>query len=158
VPAFEVFASYIKSASERWRRTLLTLLNFDPNQGETTLIRTKFFSVLRFAALLVVLFATVRHFQAEAAPQRIEITAKRFTFTPGEITIKKGVPVVLVLTSADVSHGLKFKELNVVVNAKKGQTNEVTFTPDKVGTFTGQCSVFCGSGHGSMKLTLHVTE
>jgi cytochrome c oxidase subunit 2 len=53
---------------------------------------------------------------------------------------------------------LKFKELNVAVNAKKGQTNEVAFTPDRVGTFIGQCSVFCGSGHGHMKMTLHVTE
>jgi cytochrome c oxidase subunit 2 len=108
--------------------------------------------------LLVLLFATAGYFKAEAAPQRIEIVAKRFSFAPGEITLKKGVPVVLVLTSADVAHGLKFKDLNLVVNVKKGQTNEVTFTPDKVGTFIGQCSVFCGSGHGSMKFTLHVTE
>src|ERR1700728_795743 len=112
----------------------------------------------RFAVLPVVFFASVRCVQAQAAPQRVEITAKRFSFTPGEITLKKGVPVVLVLTSADVAHGLKFKELNVVVNAKKGPPNEVAFTPDKTGTFIGQCSVFCGSGHGSMKFTLHVTE
>lgn len=111
-----------------------------------------------FAVLAVALLVPGRYLQAEAAPQRIEIVAKRFNFTPGEITLKKGVPVVLVLTSADVAHGLKFKELNLVVNAKKGQTNEVTFTPEKTGTFIGQCSVFCGSGHGSMKLTLHVTE
>jgi cytochrome c oxidase subunit 2 len=95
---------------------------------------------------------------AQDAPQRIQITAKRFDFTPGDITLKKGVPVVLVLTSTDVDHGLKFKELNIVVTAKKGQTNEVAFTPDKVGNFVGQCSVFCGSGHGHMKMTLHVTE
>ena len=121
-------------------------------------MKTKISSLWRIVALLVVLCASVGSFHAEAAPQRIEIVAKRFSFTPGEITLKKGVPVVLVLTSADVAHGLKFKELNLVVNAKKGQTNEVTFTPDKTGTFIGQCSVFCGSGHGSMKLTLHVTE
>jgi len=115
--------------------------------------------VLRSLAVLFVLVAaTVRPFQAQPAPQRIEIVAKRFSFAPGEITLKKGVPVVLALTSADVAHGLKFKELNVVVNVKKGQTNEVKFTPDKTGTFVGQCSVFCGSGHGSMRLTLHVTE
>jgi cytochrome c oxidase subunit 2 len=95
---------------------------------------------------------------AQDVPQRVQITAKRFDFTPGDITLKKGVPVVLVLSSEDVAHGLKFKELNVVVTAKKGQTNEVAFTPDRVGTFIGQCSVFCGSGHGHMKLTLHVTE
>ena len=121
-------------------------------------IRIKPSTLFRLVAVLVVLFATVQSLHAQAAPRRIEITAKRFSFTPGEITLKKGVPVVLVLTSADVDHGLKFKELNVSVKAKKGQTSEVTFTPDRVGTFTGQCSVFCGSGHGSMKLTLHVSE
>jgi cytochrome c oxidase subunit 2 len=112
------------------------------------------------AMLLAFVVLTGQHFKANAqdAPQRIQITAKRYTFTPGEITLKKGVPVVLVLTSEDVAHGLKFKDLNVVVTAKKGQTAEVAFTPDKTGTFVGQCSVFCGMGHGSMKMTLHVTE
>jgi cytochrome c oxidase subunit 2 len=95
---------------------------------------------------------------AQSAPRRIEIVAKRFGFTPGEVDLKKGVPVVLALTSEDVAHGLKFKALNLNIKVKKGEISEVTFTPEQVGTFTGQCSVFCGSGHGSMKLTLHVTE
>jgi cytochrome c oxidase subunit 2 len=95
---------------------------------------------------------------AQDAPVRVEVTAKRFTFTPGEITLKKGVPVVLVLKSADVAHGLRFKELGVEVKAGKGQTSEVPFTPNKTGDFVGQCSVFCGLGHGGMKLTLHVVE
>jgi cytochrome c oxidase subunit 2 len=117
-------------------------------------------NLLYVAALLAFFVFTGQHFKANAqdAPQRIQITAKRFDFTPGDITLKKGVPVVLVLTSEDVAHGLKFKDLNVDVKAKKGQTGEVAFTPDKVGTFVGQCSVFCGSGHGHMKMTLHVTE
>jgi cytochrome c oxidase subunit II len=110
--------------------------------------------------LIGLLVLTGQHFKANAqdAPKRIQITAKRFDYTPGDITLKKGVPVVLVLTSEDVAHGLKFKDLNVVVTTKKGETNEVAFTPDKVGTFVGQCTVFCGSGHGHMKMTLHVTE
>lgn len=95
---------------------------------------------------------------AQQSTRHVEIVARRFNFTPGDITLKQGVPVTLVLTSKDVDHGLKFKELNVTVTAKKGESKEVTFTPDKTGTFTGQCSVFCGSGHGSMKMTLHVTE
>jgi cytochrome c oxidase subunit II len=116
-------------------------------------------TTLIFAATLFGMFVfTGQYFHAEDAPKRIEITAKRFDFTPGDITLKKGLPVVIVLTSADVDHGLKFKELNLVLTAKKGQTKEIAFTPDKVGTFVGQCSVFCGSGHGSMKMTMHVTE
>jgi cytochrome c oxidase subunit 2 len=111
------------------------------------------------ALLLVALCAFgVHRMVAQAEPQRIQIVAKRFDFTPGDVTVKKGVPVTIALTSKDVDHGLKFKELNVVVNAKKGETKEVTFTPDKSGDFVGQCSVFCGSGHGAMKVTLHVTE
>jgi cytochrome c oxidase subunit 2 len=117
--------------------------------------------VLAASVALTLIAATtvaVHHLSAQESGQRIEIVAKRFDFTPGDITLKKGVPATIVLTSSDVDHGLKFKELNVVVNAKKGQTKEVTFTPDKTGTFVGQCSVFCGSGHGNMKMTLHVTE
>jgi cytochrome c oxidase subunit 2 len=96
--------------------------------------------------------------RAEATPQRIEVTAKRFTFDPGEITLKKGQPVVLVLKSADVGHGIRIRELNVEVKVGKGGTAEVHFTPDKTGDFVGHCSVFCGSGHGSMAFKVHVVD
>ena len=95
---------------------------------------------------------------AQGAPKRIEVTAHRFNFSPAEITLKKGEPVVLVLKSTDVAHGLRFRDLHVELNVRAGSSTEVTFTPDKTGDFTGHCSVFCGSGHGSMALKLHVTE
>lgn len=121
-------------------------------------MKLKFVLPSFFAALLIAQLCFVHHTNAQAAPHRIAITAKRFTFTPGEITLKKGEPVVLVLTSEDVSHGLSFKGLGVSIKAPKGQTTELAFTPDKTGDFVGRCSVFCGTGHGSMKLTLHVAE
>lgn len=120
-------------------------------------MKIKLLASLSIAIILTVIVFSLPC-RAQATPQRIEITAQRFNFTPSEITLKKGVPVVLVLTSKDVDHGLKFKELNVNIKAKKKSSSEVTFTPTKVGTFVGQCSVFCGSGHGEMKMTLHVTE
>jgi len=95
---------------------------------------------------------------AAGTPRRIEVTAKRFEYIPAEITLKKGEPVVLVLHTADVAHGVKFAELNLQTDIAKGATSELAFTPDKTGTFIGHCSHFCGSGHGSMILTLHVTE
>lgn len=110
------------------------------------------------AAMLVAALMLVQANSAQPAPLRIEVIAKRFEFTPGEITLKKGEAVILVLKSADVPHGVRFRELGVEVKAGKGQTSEATFTPIKTGTFVGHCSVFCGSGHGSMKLTLHVVE
>jgi cytochrome c oxidase subunit 2 len=93
---------------------------------------------------------------AQAPQQRIEITATRFAFSPGEITVKKGQPVILVLKSADVAHGIRIRELNVDVKTKAGGTAQVEFTPDKEGDFIGHCSVFCGSGHGSMTFKIHV--
>jgi cytochrome c oxidase subunit II len=95
---------------------------------------------------------------ADQAPQTISITAERFHFTPNEITVKKGEPVVLEIQSKDVTHGLLIKDLGVRQDVKKGQNSEITFTPQTVGTFEGKCAHFCGSGHGSMKFTVHVTE
>ncbi len=120
-------------------------------------MKLKFFASVFIVIALAVLVAP-QYMRAQSMPRRIEIVAKRFDFTPNEISLKRGTPVVFVLTSKDVAHGLKFKGLNLTIKTKKGGTNEVTFTPTEVGTFVGQCAVFCGSGHGLMKITLHVTE
>jgi cytochrome c oxidase subunit 2 len=112
-------------------------------------------SLLLIAAAFVPLKTNVR---AQQAPRRIEITAKQFQFEPSEITVKKGEPVVLVIKSADVAHGLRFRDLNLNVKVDKGGTAEMPFTPDKTGDFVGHCSVFCGPGHGGMTLTMHVVN
>lgn len=95
---------------------------------------------------------------ADGTPRRIEIAVSRFSYNPNEITLKKGEPVILALTSTDVTHGLVVKDLGVKVDLKKNQTQEVAITPDKVGTFQGKCSHFCGKGHGSMILSINVVN
>jgi cytochrome c oxidase subunit II len=121
-------------------------------------VKPKFLSHSLFAALLLAHLYFVPNAKAQIAPHRIEVTAKRFNFTPVELTLKKGEPVVLVLKSEDTNHGIRVKELGIDLKAAKGQTSEFTFTPDKTGDFAGHCSTFCGSGHGSMKLTVHVVD
>ena len=105
-------------------------------------------------ALLVILMCTSA--AKPASPRRIEVVAKRFTFEPAEITLKKGEPVDLVLTSNDVAHGVRIRELNLDLHVGKGKVADETLTPSQTGTFVGHCSVFCGSGHGQMTLTIHV--
>lgn len=95
---------------------------------------------------------------AADSPRRIEVVAKRFTYVPAEIKLKKDQPVVMILHSEDVAHGLKFKDLNLQAEIKKGYSSELAFTPAQTGDFVGHCSHFCGAGHGSMTLILHVTE
>jgi cytochrome c oxidase subunit 2 len=121
-------------------------------------MQRKHMRLVLLAAVLVTTGFVSPMARAQAAPQRIEITAKRFAFDPGEITLKKGQPVVLVLKSSDVGHGIRIRELNVDVKVSKGGTAEAHFTPDKTGDFVGHCSVFCGSGHGSMVFKVHVVE
>ncbi|HEX4037339.1 MAG TPA: cupredoxin domain-containing protein [Acidobacteriaceae bacterium] len=110
--------------------------------------------------LLAGIFAgsTAPRLAAQAGPRKVVVVAKRFAYEPTEITLKKGEPVVLVLQSRDVAHGLRFRELNLNIKVKAGSTTEVPFTPMQTGDFTGHCSVFCGAGHGSMTLTMHVVE
>jgi cytochrome c oxidase subunit 2 len=113
---------------------------------------------LLFASIIILIFGFGHVVDAQPEPKRVDVVAKRFAFEPSEITLKKGQPVLLVLKNVDTAHGLRFRELNVDVRAAAGGTAQVQFTPDKTGDFIGHCSVFCGSGHGSMTLTLHVVE
>jgi cytochrome c oxidase subunit II len=93
-----------------------------------------------------------------AVDKTIQITAKKFEFTPGEITVKKGEPVVLEIKSEDVNHGFSLPDFGARGDVKPGSVLHIRFTPDKAGQFTFTCDVFCGSGHEEMSGTLTVTE
>jgi cytochrome c oxidase subunit II len=121
-------------------------------------MKKKFMLMILLSGVLIETAFSTSMVWAQAAPRTINITAHRFTYDPDEITVKKGEPVVLVLKSQDVSHGLGIREVNVELKVPAHGTTQVQFTPDKTGDFIGHCLVFCGSGHGSMAFTLHVVE
>jgi cytochrome c oxidase subunit 2 len=86
----------------------------------------------------------------------IEITARRFQFTPNVITLRKGEVVVLRLHSEDVLHGFFQKPLGIDTVIEPGKRTDVVLTPHETGRYVVICHHFCGSGHGGMKLTLVV--
>jgi cytochrome c oxidase subunit 2 len=88
----------------------------------------------------------------------IEITAKKFEFTPAEITLKKGEPVILRLTTADRVHGFMSKPLKIDTDIPDGKTTDVAVTPDTAGNFAVICDHYCGTGHGNMKMKVTVVE
>lgn len=88
----------------------------------------------------------------------IKLTAKKFEYSPAEITVKKGEPVVIEVTSEDVKHGFTLPDFGIRTDIKPGSVNRISFTPDKTGRFTFACDVFCGSGHEDMSGSLIVTE
>ena len=86
----------------------------------------------------------------------IKIVARRWTYTPNQLTLKKGVPVVLELTTLDVLMGFSVPDFQVRADIVPGKASRVNLTPDKVGTFTFLCDIFCGSGHETMDGTITV--
>jgi cytochrome c oxidase subunit II len=86
----------------------------------------------------------------------INIQAKRFEFVPNEIHLKKGEPVKLLLTTADVTHGFFLKPLKIDEVIVPGKTTEVNVTPQTEGTFLLICDHFCGVNHGAMNMKVIV--
>lgn len=80
----------------------------------------------------------------------IEVKASRYKFEPDPIVVNLGEKVRLVVTSADVAHGIAISEFNAKLSVATGKTEAVEFIADKKGTFHAYCSVYCGPGHGHM--------
>ncbi|MHB1187307.1 cupredoxin domain-containing protein [Thiobacillus sp.] len=93
-----------------------------------------------------------------ANAQVIRVTAQRFTFTPNEIVVKKGRPVVLEFSSLDFVHGFNVPSLKLRADLPPGNITRVRFTPDRVGEHPFVCDNFCGEGHEDMHGRILVKE
>ena len=66
------------------------------NQQKNRIIRRIYLSL----SVLLLVLAGLRHAAKADEPAKVvEITARRFEFIPAEITLKKGEPITLRLTS-----------------------------------------------------------
>jgi cytochrome c oxidase subunit II len=62
-----------------------------------------------------------------------------------------GVPVRILITSADVIHQWWVPELRLKMAAVPGLVQNLNFTPLHAGNFTVTCSEFCGINHSQMQ-------
>jgi cytochrome c oxidase subunit 2 len=97
-------------------------------------------------------------FAADQTEQVIKITAKKFEYSPNEIRIKKGVPVVLELTSLDRLHGFSCPDLGVRADVEPGKVSRVRIVAPKAGMFIFRCDIYCGEGHEDMEGKIIVEE
>ena len=88
----------------------------------------------------------------------IQVTLRKFEFSPGSLRVRKGEQVKLIMAAADHDHGFKLDDFNINQKIPKGTTVVVEFMADKAGTFQFRCSSVCGLGHKNMKGTLVVEE
>ena len=90
----------------------------------------------------------------------VDIAAERFSFTPSEVKTTLGTTLQIRLQSDDTGHGFRILDTNVNVEIpKRGRgTATVTFTPERAGRYTFECSKLCGAGHSFMRGTIVVAE
>ena len=131
-----------------------------------------------FAGLASLVMATLGRTQGSndsGAVKVIEISAKKYEFTPSEIRVKKGERVQLKVHSEDVTHGaklelypegqkdkstpgLKFTEPSQNEKVQKNVDQVLDFVAVEAGTYDIKCAKLCGLGHGRMKAKLIVEE
>ena len=88
----------------------------------------------------------------------IQVTLRKYEFSPGSLRVRKGEQVRLIMTAVDHDHGFKLDDFDINQKIPKGTTVVVEFIADKAGTFQFRCSSVCGLGHTNMKATLVVEE
>ncbi len=109
-------------------------------------------------AVLVLGAAMALRPSGQSADRVVRITARRFEYNPSTVTLKKGVPVTLELTSLDRHHGFKLPELGIRADVKPGAVTRVRIVPHKTGHFAFRCDVFCGGGHEDMSGEIIVVD
>ena len=100
--------------------------------------------------------------------QVIEVTAKKYEFTPSPIRVKQGTRVQLKITAVDHAHGFKIRPYPEGAHAtdapglifsaagsceqiEKHQTATIEFLAKAAGAYPFKCCTFCGWHHRSMK-------
>jgi cytochrome c oxidase subunit II len=133
-----------------------------------------------FSVLIVLLgaFGTMPQAQVPGSDQStkvIEVSAKKYDFTPSEIHVKKGTKVELKVHSVDEPHGIKlalhpkgskdkssaglvFADPAANGKVEKDKDQVLEFVAEKAGTYEFECAKFCGFGHRRMKGKLVVDE
>ncbi len=111
-------------------------------------------------ALLIVAGSGAASFAwATASSEKvIKVVSRRFVFEPAEITLKKGVPVDIEITTEDVVMGFSVPDLQQRADVIPKQVAHVHLKPEKVGTYPFLCDIFCGSGHEGMNGMIKVIE
>lgn len=75
-----------------------------------------------------------------------------------DIVVPVGKPVHLQMTSNDVIHSFWVTSLVGKNDAIPGMVTNVYFTPEKEGSYYGQCAELCGPSHANMRFRINVVS
>jgi heme/copper-type cytochrome/quinol oxidase subunit 2 len=108
--------------------------------------------------------------EQERHVQVIQMTAKKYEYSPSPVHVKQGTKVQLKITAIDRDHGFSIATVPEGADAtapagleftspqpkdtwklKKGKETTIEFRALRAGLYEFRCSVPCGLGHGRMK-------
>ncbi len=97
---------------------------------------------------------------ARLADKTIELRARVAEaggWTPTDLTVAVGQPLILRLISDDVLHGFALGQSDgPAIDVPPGQAVETTLTFDRPGKYVFYCTRWCGLGHWRMRGTIEV--
>jgi cytochrome c oxidase subunit II len=147
----------------RHRATRETPPTSDEGQGWNWII---WGGVVLPAIILFIVFGTTIYTLAaitnESKPDTytINVTGRRWWWqvsykaqgveTANELHIPVGIPVEIVLESADVIHSMWIPQLHGKMDAIPTRVNRLILQADEPGVYRGQCAEYCGLQHAHM--------
>jgi cytochrome c oxidase subunit 2 len=85
---------------------------------------------------------------------RFQLNDKTYLSQQAELHILAGQKVKLELSAKDVIHSFWVPTLGGKKDAVPGRATAVWIEADRPGTYRGQCTEFCGTGHADMLITV----
>lgn len=79
---------------------------------------------------------------------------KRLLSTDNPVVVPTETNIQLLVTAADVLHAFALPAAGVKKDAVPGQLNETWMRIERPGTYFGQCSEICGTGHAYMPIEI----
>ncbi len=88
------------------------------------------------------------------ATEDLEEGQKRLLDTDNPVVLPVNTKIRLLITASDVLHAFALPAMGIKLDAVPGRINETWIEITREGTFYGQCSEICGTGHSYMPITV----
>ncbi|MCZ4281777.1 cytochrome c oxidase subunit II [Kiloniella laminariae] len=92
------------------------------------------------------------------AEDELEPGEPRLLATDNAVVVPVDTKIRLLVAGEDVIHSFAMPAFGLKLDAVPGRINETWFEATKTGTFYGQCSEICGTGHSYMPIMIKVVS
>jgi cytochrome c oxidase subunit 2 len=88
------------------------------------------------------------------ADEDLQEGQERLLDTDNPVVLPVETNIRLLITASDVLHAFALPAMGIKLDAVPGQVNETWVRINQEGTYYGQCSELCGTGHSYMPITI----